>query len=206
MEYINNKYLYFLAGSGLGYIIFGTDFMSALTMALSSAFDFNKIGWPDLLDFCILVVIIWYAADTYKIRKNSKAALRPHLVPSLSSNPLEIRVENPTNNIGVNVEAFYFRSNIHLPRNGRDSVGVKETCPFGIGSGVGDDDFLDYIYKCYRSAKIKKGVRKKLSRIKEDQCVFCIYRDVDSSPYITIRRVTEDSDGFMHHQSFSEPL
>lgn len=179
--------------------------MTGLMLFLSSAFEFKKIGWPDLLDFSILAVIIWYTTDTYKMRKNSKAALRPHLVPTLC-NSSEICVENPTKNVGVNIEAFYFDSSIHLPTNGHDSIGVKGNYQFGIGAGVGDEDFFSYIDSCYGCKKIKKSLRKKLSKIKASKCVFCIYRDVDSSPYITIRRVTENSGKFGHHQSFSEPL
>lgn len=207
MKFLKVNSLPFLVGLLVGYVLFETQFVSNLIAFFPEMFDFKPIGWPDLLDLSILLVIIWYTVDTYNIRKNSKASLRPHLVPALC-NKLEICVSNPTNNVAVNVESFYYKESIHKPKNGHDSLEVKGREQFEIGEKISEEDFYSYVESRYKCEKLSKNLRKKWSKITERECVLTIYRDVDSTPYITIRPVVFNGSlgRPIHEQSFSEKL
>lgn len=207
MKFFKVILLPFLVGLLVGYVSFETPFVSNLIAFFPEMFDFKPIGWPDLLDLCILLVIIWYTFDTYNIRKNSKASLRPHLVPNLCKKR-EIWVSNPTNNVAVNVESFYYNESIYEPKNGHESLAVKGREQFEIGEKISEEDFYSYIEARYKCEKLIKNLRKKWPKITERECVLTIYRDVDSTPYITIRPVVLNvsSGRYDHEQSFSEKL
>lgn len=207
MKFLKVNSLPFLVGLLVGYVFFETQFISTLIAFFPVLFEFKPIGWPDLLDFSILLVIIWYTFDTYKIRKNSKASLRPHLVPALC-NAREICVSNPTNNVAVNVESFYYNESIHKPNNGHDSLEVKGREQFGIGEKINQEEFYSYVDTTYKCGKLSKNLRRKWSKISKRECILTIYRDVDSTPYITIRPVVFNGSSGQpeHEQSFSEKL